>query len=207
MVRKLIVGFALIAAFSACGKPSAGPAAASPDAETAPKQVWKTYEDDWIRVQYPEKSDVGGAENGRQSKTFPTFAAVPQSPSGSVLGAFTLQLDPKTKGILLRDAIQTEISSHIKPRGALLFGPRDIKIGNGKCLNALVTAPSEFCSKGEGSCHTPYFLTLCDGPDGRRYTATTLLSTTRDPNSLSPQAQQEAAVYERILRSLEFKKS
>lgn len=204
---RVITFFIALFVTSACGRSSPPASSENRPKSDSSDSGWLTYEDDWIKVRYPENSDISKAENGKQDKNFPTFAAVPKTAGGGVFGAFTLQPDTVTKGMLLRDAIQSEVSTHIKPRGSILTPPREIKVGNGKCLSAIVTSPAERCEKGTGTCHTPFFLTLCDGPDGRRYTATTLLSSTRDPNTLPIQAQQEAATYERILRSLEFKKS
>lgn len=207
-MKKLFFGLSALVTIVGCNKsPEQAVKAAAESSVASIQDGWQAYEDDWIRIRYPQNTDIGGAEAGKQNPAAPTFAAVPKTNNGDVAGAFTLQLDPKTKGMLLRDAIQSEVTSRINPRGVVLAAPREVKVGNGKCLSAVVTTPSEHCAKGTGSCHIPFYLTLCDGPDGRRYTATTMLSTSQNPNALSPQAQQQAATYERILRSLEFKKS
>lgn len=200
---------ALLLLQSSCGKPSA-PSSELADASKASQLPtgWNTYEDDWFRISYPEGSDVGGAQNGKQNPKFPTLAAIPKSAEpGGGFGAFTLQFDVKTNGMLLRDALQSQIAHHTKPRGALLVPPREVKVGNGKCMSAVASWPFDNCPNGQGSCFSASILTVCDDFAGRRYTANSLLSRGKNPQQLSPQAQQEAAVYERILRSLEFKKS
>lgn len=207
MLRPLAL-IAVLGPLAACGKPAS--TASAPDTAPAAPQTakgWLIYEDNWIRVAYPEGSEVAGAPDGKQDLNSPTFGVVPPKAGDQFMGAFTLQLDSKTKGMLLRDAIQSEIKSTVVTTKRVLAPPRDVKVGNGRCLSSLVTWPFDRCPKDQGTCYSAAIKTLCDDYAGRRYLATTMLSRGTDPNRLSPQAQQEAAVYERILRSLEFKKS
>lgn len=190
-----------------CGKPQTTSNTSETSPGSAVAEGWKTYEDDWFVIHYPEGSDVGGAVDGKQNPKFPTLAVVPKTAGEGVFGAFTLQFDPQTRGMLLRDAIQSSINSKIKPRGTLVSPPREIKVSNGKCLSAMASAPFDRCPKDQGSCFSAYILTVCDDQAGRRYTADTMLSRGTNANAFSSKAQQEAAIYERILRSLEFKQS
>lgn len=205
-MRRLAFLFPISLFLTACGNSSSSavPQANSP---SAAQDGWGIYEDDWFRVQYPAGSDVAGGAEGKQNPDFPTLAVVPPSSKQNTFGAFTLQFDSATKGMLLRDAIEASVKKAISPRGAILVHPQEVKVANGKCLTGVASRPDEHCPKGTGSCFTPFIVTVCDDKAGRRYTADTLLSMGKDPKALSPQAQQEAAVYERILRSLEFKKS
>lgn len=169
---------------------------------------WTTYEDDWFRVSYPVGSEVAGAESGRQDPKSPMFGVIP--PGGvefGVNGAFTLQLDTKSKGMLLRDAIESERKGKPEDRRVALTSPAEVKVKNGRCLMAAYTWPFDRCEKDQGSCYAASIATLCDDFAGRRYRASTVLSRGRDPKAMSADAQKQAATYERILRSLEFKKS
>lgn len=191
-----------------CTEPSA-PAVSNPApaSSQAIPPGWKIYEDDWIKVSYPEGSEVAGAPNGVQEANRPMFGVVPPGAGGGIDGTFSLQLDPTTKGMLLRDAIQTGLKGKGPEPQFVIAPPVDVKVGNGKCLTARVTRRFDNCPKNQGACYSASVITLCDDFAGRRYTASTVLSRGNDPRSLSPAAQREAAIYERILRSLEFKKS
>lgn len=196
--------------FQSSCKPAATPTSTVTEArkESQLPSDWKTYEDDWFRINHPPDSYIGGAKNGKQNPQFPTFAAIPKSEDpGGGLGAFTIQFDVQTNGMLLRDAIQFKMSAHTKEQGTLLTPAREITVGNGRCMSAVASLPQDRCPKNQGSCYSASILTVCEDYAGRRYSANSILSHGNDPKRLSPQAQQEAAVYERILRSLEFKKS
>lgn len=200
---------ALLLFQSSC-KPVATPTTAVAEArkERQLPADWKTYEDDWFRINHPPDSYIGGAKNGKQNPKFPTFAAIPRSEEpGGGLGAFTLQFDVQTNGMMLRDAIQFKMSAYTKDKGTLLTPAREIKVGNGRCMSAVASRPEDRCPKDQGSCYSASILTLCEDFAGRRYLADSILSHGNDPKQLSAPAQQEAATYERILRSLEFKKS
>lgn len=197
----------LLALFAiSCNRPS-GEVTSSVDPRSTTPPDWQVFEDDWFKVSYPSGSDVGGGPDGKQDPKFPTLAVVPPTAGDKIHGAFTLQFEKRTAGMLLRDAIQSEVESGIEPRGVMVSAPREIKVSNGKCMSAIVSAPFDRCPKDSGNCFSPTIYTLCDDVAGRRFTAMTMLSRGKDIKALSPQAQQEAATYERILRSLEFKKS
>lgn len=198
----------LILLVSGCGKPSAGTASnATSTANNPQPDNWLIFEDDWFRIAYPAGSDVGGGPDGKQDPKFPTLAVVPPTAGGGIHGAFTLQFEKRTTGMLLRDAIQSEVESGLKNRGMVLSAPREIKVSNGKCMSAVTSRPFDHCPKDSGNCYASTIHTLCDDGAGRRFTAMTLLSVGPNQKGLTAQAQQEAATYERILRSLEFKKS
>ncbi|TPW20356.1 MAG: hypothetical protein FD126_1767 [Elusimicrobia bacterium] len=200
---------ALLVLLSACNNSSTPSSSVASPAETSQLAPgWKTYEDDWFRLNYPETSIVAGAKDGKQNPEFPKFAAIPKSEDpGGGFGAFTLQFDVKSKGMLLRDAILSEMSARTKNNGTLLSPAKEVKVGNGRCMSAVASRQLDRCPKDQGSCYSASIVTVCEDYAGRRYSANSLLSHSFDPKQLSPQAQQEAAVYERILRSLEFKKS
>ncbi|TBR24482.1 hypothetical protein EPO15_03945 [bacterium] len=198
----------IVALFTACSRPASDSTMKSVADNKAPVG-WQTFEDDWFRVSYPEGSDVGGGPEGKQNPEFPTLAVVPPTTKAgkTFSGAFTLQFEKRTNGMLLRDAIQSEVQSGLKARGVLLSGIREIQVKNGKCMSAAINRPTEGCPKDSGTCYAPAILTLCDDTAGRRFNATSILSISANPSALSSLAQQEAETYERILRSLEFKKS
>lgn len=179
----------------------------TPDSSQTLPAGWKIYEDDWIKVAYPEGSEIAGAPNGAQETNRPMFGVIPPGAGGGLDGTFSIQLDPVTKGMLLRDAIQTAVKGKGPEPQLVIAPPVDIRVGNGKCMTAVVTWRFDYCPKNQGACYSASVITLCDDFAGRRYTASTVLSRGSDPRSLSPAAQREAATYERILRSLEFKKS
>lgn len=168
---------------------------------------WPLYEDDVFRVNYPPNSEIVGVTGNKQDPSSPTLGVIPPAAGKSVIGGFFLQLDTNSKGMLLRDGIEAEIKRTKGDRGVVLAPPKEIPVSNGRCLGTIVVSPTTNCEKGAGSCFAPIFAMLCDGPNGARYTAGTVLSSGSSRDSMSPQAQQEAATYERILRSLEFKKS
>lgn len=189
-----------------CAKTSDG--AATSKKETLPTDGWAVYEDDMFKAEYPTGSEVFGANSGKQDPKFPNLGIVPPPHAHkAATGGFFLQPDKVTANMLLRDAIQNEISRVKSKGGVLIAQPRDISVNNGRCINALVVAPTENCPKNSGSCFSPLVLTQCDSSLGARFTASTVLSVGSARDGLSPQARQEVAVYERILRSLEFKKS
>lgn len=166
------------------------------------------YEDDMFRVAYPPNSDVAGAEGGRQDPNNPTLGIVPPPAAGnSVVGAFVLRFDKASHGMLLRDGIAAEINRDRDKRQVILGPVRETVVGNGRCLSTIVISQERYCAKDAGSCYAPVASVLCDGPNGTRYSVGTVFSVGPSPDRLSPKAQQEAVVYERILRSLEFKKS
>lgn len=169
---------------------------------------WPIYEDNLFRVAYPPNSEIAGAPEGKQDPLNPSLGVVPPPAAGSsVIGGFFLQPDRTSKGMLLRDGIEAELRKAKGDRGVVLAPAKEISVGNGRCLGSIVIIPTTNCAKNSGSCFAPVFSVLCDGPNGSRYTAGTVLSSSANRDRLSPQAQQEAATYERILRSLEFKKS
>lgn len=189
----------------ACGKPA--PVASAQSSKAEIPEGWAAYEDDWFKVHYPAGSDVGGGPAGKQNPEFPVLGIVPPSSKEDTFGTFALQPDTVTRGMLLRDAIESEMKKQVTPRGSILLPAREFKVGNGKCLSGITSRPGTNCPKGSGSCYSPVVVTVCDDFSGRRYNIDSPLSGSQDPKGLSPKAQQEAAVYERILRSLEFKKS
>lgn len=161
-----------------------------------------------FRVAYPPKSDVAGAEGGRQDPRNPTLGIVPPPAAGnSVIGGFVIQVDKASQGMLLRDGIEAYLKRDRVEREFTLSPIREVMVGNGRCLGTTVISPSRNCRKDAGSCYASVVHFLCDGPNGARYATFSVLSTGPSPDKLSPQAQQEAAIYERMLRSLEFKKS
>lgn len=187
----------------ACGKAPNPPAVGKEQADD-----WLTYEDDMFRAKYPPNSEVFGAKDSKQDPSKPSFGIIPPPAAGnSFIGAFTLQPDTASKGMLLRDGVEAAIKKTKGERGIVLSPPKEISVANGRCLGTIVITPTTNCEKGTGSCFSPIFPMLCDGQNGARYTASTVLSSSASRDRLSPQAQQEAATYERILRSLEFKKS
>jgi hypothetical protein len=150
---------------------------------------------------------VAGAKDGKQDAKNPMFGVIPPDAEFGVHGAFTLQLDRKSQGMLIRDAIEAELRGKESERRTVLNTPTEIRIKNGRCLSAAYSWPFDHCEKNEGTCYASSIATVCDDYAGRRYTASTVLSRGKDPKVFSPKAQQQAATYERILRSLEFKKS
>lgn len=194
----VLVGLSL-----ACAKKADSQSGKNPDSDG-----WVVYEDDMFRVAYPPNSEVVGTTGNKQDPAAPSLAIIPPPAAGkSVIGAFVLQLDKDSKGMLLRDGIEAELKRSKANRGVVIGPPKEVSVVNGRCLGALVISPTSNCEKGHGSCFAPIFSTLCDGPSGKRFTASTVLSSGPSRDSLSPQAQREAVTYERILRSLEFKKS
>jgi len=192
----------------ACAKsPDSTSSSTQAVSKAAPADGWLTYEDDMFKAQYPPGSQVTGANNGKQDPKHLVLFIVPLPHAHLTgTGGLMLQLDRITKNMLLRDALQSDILRYRRERGAMLMPPRDIPVKNGRCISALVTAQAEFCPKNTGSCFAPLMLTQCDGPNGARYNANCALSVGPSMDVLSPQAQKEAATYERMLRSLEFKK-
>ncbi|TPW20358.1 MAG: hypothetical protein FD126_1769 [Elusimicrobia bacterium] len=193
---------------SSCGKPAESPVAAPLVGQPSSADAgWKTFEDDWFKVSYPPGSAVTTTEDGKQNPASPVLAVIPPDASNGLAGAFTLQFEKVYTGMLLRDAIQSALGKKMNSRGTMLLAPREIKVVNGRCMTTMVVNPQEHCPKDSGNCFYPTVLTLCDDQAGRRFTAMTMLATGNNPGALSQKAQQEAAAYERILRSLEFKKS
>ncbi len=192
--------------FPACAKgPGAGPV--KPTATAQPAEAgWLVYEDDWVRAAYPPGSDVVGAEGGRQNRENPNLIIVPPPEAGkTVIGGVAIQLHPRTKGMLLRDAIHSEVQLAANARAAVLSGPKAMNVKNARCMGVLINAPSDYCPVGGGKCFLPTYRTLCDGPDGRRYDIMSVLTKGGRLDALAPVAQQQAALYDRILASLEFK--
>ncbi|MBI3298411.1 MAG: hypothetical protein HYZ75_09630 [Elusimicrobia bacterium] len=192
---------------AACKIESAPPAAPTGAAG------WQTYEDDWIKASYPTGSQVVGAVDGRQDPAHPSLAIIPPpTVPGTVHGGLAIQLDGKNKGMILRDAIQSELRPDLEKGGLLLVGPKEFDVVNGRCLGALIISsagdpcPDRAPFNGQGTCYTPFYKTQCDDAAGRRLEALSILSLGRAPNGLDPDAKREAAVYERIMNSLEFKK-
>lgn len=181
----------------------------SPQAnQTSVPDGWAQYEDDMFRVSYPPNSEIVGVTGNKQNPSSPSLGVIPPPAAGkTVIGGFFLQLDTTSKGMLLRDGIEAELKRTKGDRGVVLSPPKEIPVANGRCLGTIVITPTSNCEKNAGSCFAPVFSMLCDAQNGARYTAGTVLSNGQTRDQLSPQAQQEAAVYERILRSLEFKKS
>lgn len=206
-MKRSVALLAMALSASSCGKPAESPVASTAAPSPVVGQGWNSFEDDWFKVSYPPGSAVTTTEDGKQNPAFPVLAVIPPEATNGLAGAFTLQFEKVYTGMLLRDAIQSAVDKSMKSRGKLLIAPREIKVGNGRCMTAMVANPQESCPKDGGNCYFPTLHTLCDDATGRRFTATTLLATGKDPGALSPKAQQEAAVYERILRTLEFKKS
>jgi hypothetical protein len=204
MLRLLpTIGFLVLVG---CAKTSDGETTAKKGPPTT--DGWAVYEDDMFKAEYPTGSEVFGANSGKQDPKFPNLGIVPPPHAHkAATGGFFLQPDKVTANMLLRDAIQNEISRIKGKGGVLITQPRDISVSNGRCINALVVAPTDNCPKNSGSCFSPLVLTQCDSSMGARFTAGTVLSVGPARDGLSPQARQEVAVYERILRSLEFKKS
>lgn len=196
--------FVLVLALAACGK---SPEVSSQPTSQKANDSWQSYEDAWIKVSYPPGSELVGAPGEKQDLKNPQFGVVPPESEFGVHGAFTLQLDSKTKGMLLRDAMQSEMNSKKELRANVLTSAKEIKVENGRCLVSALTWPFDRCPKDEGQCFAASLITLCDDFAGQRYSATTMLSRSKAASALSPKAQQQAATYERILRSLEFKKS
>lgn len=208
MMRKANLVIALLGVISGCGKAPSSPSARVADQrESGAAPGWLVYEDDWFRVAYPEGSEIGGTLDGKQVPESPTFFVIPPAAEYGIRGAFTIQFDRKTRGMLLRDAIALEISGKAGEHKRIVAPPREVKVKNGRCLSAGTTELLEGCGENRGSCYLAQIVTLCDDSAGRRYTATTVLSDSTEPGSLSPRAREQAALYERILRSLEFKKS
>ena len=206
-MRPLIL-VAAVVILQACAKSPDSTSSVTQTASKTSTDGWLTYEDDMFKAQYPPGSQVTGASNGIQNQKHPMLFLVPPPHANLTgIGGLMLQPDTVTKNMLLRDALQSDILRYKKERGAVLMPPRDIPVTNGRCISAVITSPAEFCPKGTGSCFAGGFLTQCDGPNGARYNAHTALSVGPSRDALSPQAQKEAATYERMLRSLEFKKS
>lgn len=195
----------LTAAFIACSK-SPNPTAHSTVTGTTPNG-WLVYEDDMFKTAYPPQSLLEGANEGKQNPKNVYLSIIPPPHNQGGVGGFHLMPDSVTKNMLLRDALQSDIMRFKGTTGSLIAGPKDVPVKNGRCISALVVTPADNCPKNAGSCYSPLYLTQCDGPDGTRYNAHTGLSVGQSRSALAPQAQQEAATYERILRSLEFKKS
>ena len=203
MLRATLSAFVLLT-LVACGK-APNPSTATQESQS---DGWLTYEDDMFRAKYPPNSEVFGAKDSKQDPANPSFGIIPPPAAGNtVIGAFTIQPDKSSQGMLLRDGVEAAIRKAKGERGIVLSPPKEIGVANGRCLGAIVITPTTSCEKGTGSCFSPIFSMLCDGQNGARYTASTVLSSSASRDRLSPQAQQEAATYERILRSLEFKKS
>ena len=179
----------------------------TPGATSLEAAGWGVYEDDWIRISYPPNSEVMGADTGKQDPNNPMFAVIPPTaiPNTSQ-GGLAIQLDTKTKGMLLRDALRSEIQEETNKGGILLSGPKDFKVLNGRCLGAVIISAGDLCKNEQGTCYTPVYTGQCDDAAGRRIRAFSVLSRSHSKNALGPEAQREAATYERIMNTLEFKK-
>lgn len=203
------MGFAIIAVviglMSGCGK--ASETASALNSKSSETDGWLVYEDDVFKTIYPPQSELSGARDGKQDPKNVYLSIVPPPHDQGGIGGFHLLPDGMTKNMLLRDALQSDIARFKGDKGLLIAGPKDVTVGNGRCITALVVAPADSCPKNAGSCYSPLYVTQCDGPNGARYNAHTALSAGPARNALSPRAQTEARVYELILRSLEFKKS
>ena len=185
----------------------------SPDAASTSKSVstlpegWRVYEDDMFKTVYPPDSILEGAKGGIQNPKNIYLSIIPPNDNRGGLGALFVAQDDVTKNMLLRDAIESDIPRYKGPSGVVVATPKEVPVGNGRCLTALVITPSDACAQKTGPCYSPLILTQCDAPGGVRYNVHTGLAEGPSKTALSEKAQQQAAVYERMLRALEFKKT
>lgn len=194
---------------SACGKTGVDAGTAANSSES--KDGWTVYEDEIFRLEKPPKSEIFGPVDGKHDANNPGLSIEPAESEKTVIGAVAIQTERRYAGMLLRDAAASDAEDFAKKGGALL-AKSQVAAKNGKCIGGVLRNPPQACpavhfDPTHGTCYSSVYRSFCDDPKGNRWEVVMLMPSNTAKDALSPRARQQAAVYERILRSLEFKKS
>lgn len=175
--------------------PSERPAAALDDG-------WTAFEDAHFRLAVPPGQMVKTGPQSDADPT-PTFAT---SKGQERVGAFRfLRYEPRSD-LPPRDAAELELKDYVSDGGRLLAGVHAVPMKTGRCAAFTAVSGGKDCHGAfQGACSQHYFLAYCDGPDKKRYIFIGDLGATGSVEQRPPGFAENAAAFERVLRSIEFK--
>jgi hypothetical protein len=168
----------------------------------APDDGWTTFEDAHFRLAVPQGQTV---KTGRQSDAdpAPTFSTFKGQERAGTLSF--LRYDPRSD-LPVRDAAELELKDYVSEGGRVLAGVRAVPMKTGRCAAFAAVSDGVGCQAVfQGACSQHYFLAHCDGPDKKRYIFIGDLGATDSVDRRPPGFAENAAAFERVLRSIEFK--
>lgn len=192
---------------SACKKegPSKETVAVPPVAEAS--NGWTAYEDEEFRLNIPSADAVKRSKLSVTNGS-PTFSIEHKDSlkAGGTLSFHPYELDQRSE-LLIRDAAELELKDYIAGGGKTLVGVRVIPMRTGSCAVFTAVAGLDCREPNRDMCAQHHTLAYCDSPKKKRYLFIGDLGATGNVDQRPPGFAENAANFERILRSIEFKKS
>lgn len=199
MHRVAILALAWLPAVAAgCKRPSPAPvkAVASPEDSS---DGWTAYADSEFAVAVPPRLKVNN------DVATPGFAIALKTGMGSTGEAVFMRYDSRAD-LLVRDAAEFELRDYIAGGGKALASVRRVAMKSGDCAAfSAVSSGRDCATSAPGRCNQHHFLAYCDGPDKKRYIFIGDLGATDSVDRRPPGFAENAAAFERVLRSIEFK--
>lgn len=193
-----LVALAAVISASACRRPQGTVAADSDSHPARSSDGWSVHDDAEFRLSVPPSFKVLG---NTASEGFALVHSSVRDPKGeATFGPYSQRAD-----ILIRDAAELELKDYVSGGGKVLAGVRVIPTRGGSC--AVFTAVSgQDCREATGTlCGLHHTLGYCDSPKGKRYIFIGDLGATGSVDQRPPGFAKNAANFERVLRSIEFK--
>ena len=197
-MRRLAPLLAVLLAVSC--KPSKPPASRAP----AP-DGWKIYEDARISVELPPGMSVSVTPHSPTDAS-PEFTMDPDAAGRS--GRATFILDEASAGMLPRDAAAAMLGKFVAEGARPLAEIRPLAMKGGSCAVFAAASNGQGCVRTPGNpCHQFYWVGQCDAPGGKRYLYIGDLGDSARADLPPAEFRVNAANHERILRSVELKKT
>lgn len=198
MMRRAAPLFALVILAASCKPKAPAPRAAAPDG-------WKVYEDARLSVELPSGMSVAVTPHSPTDDS-PEFTMDPDQAGRS--GRATFVVDDASAGMLPRDAAAAMLGKFIAGGARPLAEIRPLSMKTGSCAVFAAASGGQGCVRTPGNpCHQFYWVGQCDAPDGKRYLYIGDLGDSARADLPPPEFRVHAANHERILRSVELKRT
>lgn len=207
MIRRPGLLLPLIAAVVfalACKKPAPQAAAHEKQSPGASSDGWTTFDDADFRVSVPP-ADMVKRSSLSYAAGFPEFM-IDHKDSRVWAGTATFAPHDRRSELMVRDVAELELKDIIAYGGKILAGVHAVPMRTGACAAFTAAASAKDCVT-DGSCGNHLFIAYCDSPLKQRYVFIGNLGASDPPGQRPPNFTENSAAFERILRSIEFKKS
>ena len=185
---------------------SDGTAQSQPAAQTLVKSIeWKVQDDSVIRFEYPPDrralSDTGAKAYMVMAST--ALDALPDIESISI-GLVNPSSSEASLG--LRESAAEDIRMWLKDNARIVVSPTPLTLRGGRCLRfQLERIIPPYNNEGPHRYGTE-LSAKCDASAGGRYTVNSGTENYPDEGKPSPRAREQIQVFERLVKSIEFKK-
>lgn len=188
----------------ACKKPAPKVETSEKQSPAASSDGWTTFEDGDFRLSVPPADKVLRSSLSNIDG-FPTFSTDHMDSMGSSGRASFRPYAPRSE-LIIRDAAELELKDFIAGGARVLVGVHAVPMKTGACAAFTAVAGGKDCATNS-FCGHHMFVAYCDTPLKKRYIFSGNLGDSNQDGQRPPDFAKNSAILDRILRSIEFKKS